>query len=355
MGNQIRYMTKDESINWYGWMNRSSGYGIVNLEYATALERLTEGKVTVGWERQDHMLPEHYAELSEEQKKLLSKPFVKSRIGIIKTTPQLFKKNTSEFRIGYTMVENTLIGKDWTRMCNDMDAIFVPSQYLVDVFKESGVKVPIVPVKQGINSAQFPYMERKRKEKFIFGTVGYQDERKNWKDLVVAFESEFDADEPVELWIKNTNMYFAHTRFKDQRIKVINTMYSFEDLKKIYSLMDCFVFPSHAEGSGLPPREAMATGLPTIVTNWSGMTEVADPEYAYPLTPVSIDYPDIRGIEQPGFQARIDVTELMYWMRHVYEHQSEGIIKGKKASDYIHANYNWDSCAADLYKKLQQF
>jgi glycosyltransferase involved in cell wall biosynthesis len=253
------------------------------------------------------------------------------------------------------MVENTKIGKDWTEMCNNMSAIFVPSEYLVDIFKDCGVRVPIVSVKQGIKSDQFPYMERKRKEKFIFGTVGYQDERKNWKDLVTAFVSEFSNNEPVELWIKNTNMYFAHTRFKDPRIKIINRIYAFEDLKKLYSLFDCFVFPSHGEGSGLPPREAMATGLPVIVTNWSGMTEVADPEISYPLTPVALDFPDIRGIEQPGFQARIDVSELMYWMRHVYEHQSEGIIKGKKASEFIHKNYNWDACAQDMWSKLQKF
>jgi hypothetical protein len=94
-------MTKDEHINWYGWNNRQSGYGIVNLEYATALERLT-GKVSIGWERQEHMLSDHFAELSYEQQTLLKKPFVRSRIGIIKTTPQMFYKNQSEFRIGYT-------------------------------------------------------------------------------------------------------------------------------------------------------------------------------------------------------------------------------------------------------------
>lgn len=345
---------KITDINWCGWMNRQSGYGIVNLEYATALERLT-GRVTVNWERREHMLPEHFRELSDEQKKLLEKPYKKAPIGIIKTTPQMFKKLESGFRIGYTMVENTKIGKDWTRMCNDMDALFVPSQFLVDVFKDCGVTKPVVAVKQGFNADQFPYMERKRKEKFVFGTVGYQDERKNWKDLVQAFVSEFEPDEPVELWIKNTNMYFAHTRFKDPRIKVINRTYPFEDLKRLYALFDCFVFPSHAEGSGLPPREAMATGLPVILTNWSGLTEVADSTFSYPIDPIAIDYPDIRGIEQPGFQARIDVQELMYWMRYVYEHQSEGIIKGKLASDFVHKNYTWESCVTDLYQKLQQF
>lgn len=339
--------------NWNGWYNPRSGYGIVNLEYATALERAGVD-VSVAWERENHMLPEDFEQISKEQQDLIKKPYVKERVGIIKTTPQMFYKNESEFRIGYTMVENTKIGKDWVRLCNEMDAILVPSPYLIDVFKEGGVTVPIKSVKQGINPQRYPYVKRKKRSKFVFGTIGYMDERKNWKDLIQAFCSEFAPFEPVELWIKNSNKYFEHMQFKDPRIKVINKHYRPEQLSALYELFDCFVFPSHAEGSGLPPREAMATGLPTILTNWSGLEEVCDPEFNYPLTPISLDYPDTRGNEQPGFQARIDVAELMYYMRHIYTNREEAEKKGKLASDYIHKNFNWDACAKDLIKTVEE-
>lgn len=343
---------KFKSLNWYGWSNSESGYGIVNLEYSTAIQR--QGiDVTYGWERKEHIHPDHWNKFTKEQQDLLSKPFVKQHIGIIKTTPEEFKHNVSEFRIGYTMVENTRIGERWKNWCNDMDAIFVPSEYLIDVFKQSGVTKPIFSVRQGIDSRKFPYVDRPRKRKFIFGTIGYQDERKNWKDLVQAFSSEFDQNEPVELWIKNTNPYWINSYFSDPRIRLIHRMYSFEEIQRLYTMFDCFVFPSHAEGSGLPPREAMATGLPTILTNWSGLTEISDPSISYPLEPVAIDYPDIRGVEQPGFQARIDISELMYQMRYVYEHQTEAKIKGKKASEFVHREYNWDKCAQLLLKRLE--
>jgi glycosyltransferase involved in cell wall biosynthesis len=181
------------------------------------------------------------------------------------------------------------------------------------------------------------------------------DDRKNWQALVQAFCSEFNQNEPVELWIKNSNPYFAHYHFTDPRIKVINRQYTFPEIQEIYRLFDCFVFPSHAEGSGLPPREAMATGLPCIITNWSGMTEVANSDYNYPLTPVAIDHPDVRGEEQPGFMARIDNQELMYYMRYVYEHREEAKQKGKKASKYIHENWSWEVCAQDLLRKLEKW
>ena len=344
---------KLKSINFDGWTNIQSGYGIVSLEYPVALQRLGVD-VSREWERKEHILAGSWDILTEEQKTFLSKPFKKEKVGIIKTTPEMFYKCTNEFRIGYTMVENTKIGEKWKNWCNQMNMIMVPSEYLIDVFKESGVTKPIISVRQGIDSKKFPYIERRPQRKFIFGTVGYQDDRKNWKDLVTAFCSEFNQNEPVELWIKNTNGYWNHTSFSDSRIKVINRMYTFEEVQRLYAYFDCFVFPSHAEGSGLPPREAMGTGLPVILTNWSGLTEIADESISYPLTPVAIDYPDVRGVEQPGFMARIDVTELMYWMRWVYEHPTEAKIKGKKASEFVHKNYSWDSCAADMVQKLEE-
>ena len=341
------------NVNWWGWNNTMSGYGIVNLEYSTALERLTGG-VSVGWERKNDMHQSGYESLTDEQRKLIDKPFNQERVGIIKTTPQMFFKCKNDFRIGYTMVENTKINKEWVELCNKMNAIFVPSPYLVKVFQDCGVTVPVRVVHQGIDSKRFKYVKRGKRKKFTFGIIGYMDERKNWKDLVQAFHSEFAPFEPVELLIKNNNKYFDYMVFDDPRIKVINGNMPGDGIVNLYKNFDCFVFPSHAEGSGLPPREAMATGLPVIMTNWSGLEEICDSNYNYPIDPIAIDFVDVRGKEQPGFQARIDVRELMYWMRYVYEHQTEAQKKGQKASKWIHKEWNWDTCAKDLLKKAEE-
>jgi len=47
-----------------------------------------------------------------------------------------------------------------------------------------------------------------------------------------------------------------------------------EDLPTVYSAADVFVFPSLAEGFGLPPLEAMACGTPCVVSNSSSLPEV---------------------------------------------------------------------------------
>ena len=47
-----------------------------------------------------------------------------------------------------------------------------------------------------------------------------------------------------------------------------------EELVYLYNAAKLFVFPSHYEGFGLPPLEAMACGTPVIVSNVSSLPEV---------------------------------------------------------------------------------
>jgi len=49
---------------------------------------------------------------------------------------------------------------------------------------------------------------------------------------------------------------------------------SSSDLVRIYSGSAAFAFPSHDEGFGLPPLEAMASGVPVLSSNNSAMAEV---------------------------------------------------------------------------------
>jgi len=62
-----------------------------------------------------------------------------------------------------------------------------------------------------------------------------------------------------------------------------------EEVRDLYFLADCFVLPTRGEGWGLPVAEAMAMGLPVIVTNYSGPAAYATEGNAYPL-PVLLEF-----------------------------------------------------------------
>lgn len=88
------------------------------------------------------------------------------------------------------------------------------------------------------------------------------------------------------------------------RHRVTRTGYvAVEDLPVLYSLAEAFVFPSHDEGFGLPPLEAMACGCPVVcsggapVENCGSAAVTCDPlDRASIASAVSLllDHPDIR-------------------------------------------------------------
>ncbi len=48
----------------------------------------------------------------------------------------------------------------------------------------------------------------------------------------------------------------------------------YEDLARLYNAASCLALPSHYEGFGLPPLEAMACGTPVVVSNRASLPEV---------------------------------------------------------------------------------
>lgn len=340
-------------FNFNGWHDTLTGYGKCNVHWMETLNELTDGGVSLGWERKQCFKEENIKYYTEKQKEVILKPFKKEKVGVIQSTPNFFKYCRSKFKIGYTMVENTHVGKAWVDDCNKMNHLFVPCNQLVDVYKNNGVKIPISVVPEGYDPKEHKYIKREKKDVFTFLTVGWLDERKNWKAMVQAFMSEFSPEEPVQFLMKNNCPYFGYDMPKDKRIKPIDHRLSVEDLDRLYKVADCFVFTTRGEGFGLPALEAMATGLPVILTDWLGLADLSDSRYNYPIKPVDIDHQYVR-IQQQGFMANLDVAEIMYWMRHVYENRDAAMKKGKLASEWVKDNWTWKHAGYKMIKTLNE-
>ena len=113
--------------------------------------------------------------------------------------------------------------------------------------------------------------------KFIlyFGTI---EPRKNLIGLIKSFELLKDKD--CKLVIAGTKGWLYQDVFKavsksKKRKDIIFTGFV-EELDKpyLYNLSEIFVYPSFFEGFGFPPLEAMACGIPTIVSSNSSLSEV---------------------------------------------------------------------------------
>lgn len=76
---------------------------------------------------------------------------------------------------------------------------------------------------------------------------------------------------PSRRYIKIINK--KNQKIKKNHIIILNNIER-EDLPLIYNLADVFFFPSFYEGFGLPPLEAMQSGLPVVASNTSSLPEV---------------------------------------------------------------------------------
>lgn len=331
----------------YSFGTSYGGYGICNIGFAKYSQRLGS---TVYFHNKYAPKREsnEWAILSDEEKKIFDKPFKKCKIGISGTTPFEFHENESEIKVAMTMAESNKIGEDWVEACELMDYIIVPNAFYKKVFEDSGVTKPVLVFRSGIDIEKYGYHRRTIRNDWTFGLCGYLNDRKSVLETIQAFTSEFEAKEPVRLKLHTSNKAFAYYKnFNDPRITVTSDHKTFDEIIEFYNSLDVFVFPSKAEGIGLPPREAMATGLPVILTNYSGLEDIASGIYSYPLNDYELtERTDM--LEQPGMWAKPNIQELMYWMRHTYENKEESRQKGLLASSIMRGKYSWESCSKNI-------
>ncbi len=118
-------------------------------------------------------------------------------------------------------------------------------------------------------------------EKFLL-YVGNAYPHKNLEFLIRGFK-EFNKQHPeYSLVLVGSKNYF-YNRLEEYAVKlfgagqkkiIFSGFVSDQDLSGYYQQATAYVFPSHYEGFGLPPLEAMAYGLPVLAARSSSLPEV---------------------------------------------------------------------------------
>ena len=121
---------------------------------------------------------------------------------------------------------------------------------------------------------------------FIF-TVGHQETRKNFLRLIYAIYILKNDFPNIKLIIagqkadETEKIKKLIIRLKLSRnIKVFSNLNDFE-VRCFYKLASLFVFPSIYEGFGIPLLEAMASGLPMVLSNTEVFREITENKYSY--------------------------------------------------------------------------
>ena len=240
----------------------------------------------------------------------------------------------------YTMWETSKLPIGWNDVINRARAVFVPTKFVADVFKESGVHIPIVIVSQGVDPDVYCYIDRPRRESLTTLMVGTFVPRKNFEIGIEAWKRAFPHDPNARLLIKSR---FRVTRYvpDDPRIIFTDNEETSHGIVHWYKRADVFLALGN-EGFGLPLVEGMATGLPVIALNSEGQSDVCR-EAGDCLLPVSASK-WVPFIQEPfgdcGVRAIPSVEEVANHLQWVSAHRDEAIKMGITASAWAIKNRN---------------
>lgn len=276
--------------------------------------------------------------------------------------PFAFSRFRGRVTVGMTMFETDDFPPFWTGLCNSVDGLIVPSEHCRRAFAKR-VEVPIKVVPFGVDTAFFTPADTPLKGygDFWFFMAGMLHYRKGAEFAVRAFREEFPREPDVRLLLKTRGhrggpgfLDVGGESIDDPRIIVSDEAYTRAEMRQLYRDMDCLVAPSRGEASGLVPRECMACGTPVIVTDWGGLSEIADPAHTYAtgidgLEPAPLECSSyshgVAGSEPIGNFCVPSVTELRAAMRRAYEDREANREMGERAAAAMHANWSWNHCA----------
>lgn len=183
----------------------------------------------------------------------------------------------SIIKIAFSMHESTEIPEQWVMILNhNFDAVLVPDEWCVSIYKKSGVTIPIfvIPLITYLDDFLTITHQKHANAPFIFGNLSGTWNRKNIPFLMEAFIKAFEnTNANVKLIIKTRGgddwkeAYELQKKYKNKNVFLKIHGMSWKNYVQAMAGFDCYVSFSKGEGFSFSPREAMALGIPVIISD----------------------------------------------------------------------------------------
>ncbi len=236
---------------------------------------------------------------------------------------------------------HTLVPKVARYLYNRSDLLLIPYRKLEEELRHKGIYQPMAVVRLGVNLERFTppadKKEAKRKagvspDSFVIGFMGRVSREKNVALLLRAFKRL--PSEKVSLLIVGDGLESMVGEFRTlHNCKVTGFI---DDVVPFLQAMDVFVMPSLTETTSLATIEAMAVGLPVVVTKVGYMQEYV--------------IKDHNGVFFPRNSAAILAMKLEK-MRTSPEFRA--VLSGNARRTVVHS-FPWEQTVAKIKKALLQ-
>ena len=259
--------------------------------------------------------------------------------------PNFYKFSENTYKVGYTAWESTHIPSGWQEKIDEIDEMWVPNKFSKEVFsKFTDKEIYVFP--HGVDET-FNIKKRNPGEVLKFLHIGYPAFRKNAHETINTFLQLYAGRKDVHLTIKGYEGY--DFEIEEDNITYIKKNMTYSELLNLMHAHDVLIYPSWGEGFGLIPLQAMATGMPVIMTDgWCDYKDLA-PELIIKSELAYHPWQD----SHPGKMFMPDLNHL-----------SELILKSEKDIDWltgiqfvraneVHKKYNWKKVVEDHFNSVE--
>ena len=279
-------------------------------------------------------------------------------------------------KIAYNVWETTRYQDDFFERLDTFDQVWVPSQWQKNCLIEQGMnsdKIKVVP--EGVDVKTYKpknyVVSQPINRPFRFLLVGRWDYRKSTKEIIDTFIKTFSEDENVEFILSVDNPYatdglqsteerLEKYGIRHSKIKVVHHL-SKDEYVDLIKTADVFLSCARGEGWNLPLIEAMASGVPSLYSNWGAQLEFAEgrgiPVGIIGEVPGSVQGKDYYSWvkDAPGNFAEPNFEDLSVKMRDVFENYTIHKKKALDDSDEIREIFTWENAAKTAKEILDDF
>jgi glycosyltransferase involved in cell wall biosynthesis len=290
-------------------------------------------------------------------------------------SPQHFDPVSGKKNICFTVWSHDNYPSSWAKATYRWDEIWTPSlSNFAAIVDAGGSHKNLRLVPHGYEPDIFYPVKKEKNDKMVFGMCNAICYFKGADLAITSFLEYFNENDKVELKIMSTDFKRSpdhkedrhgvyHAQYKEylrRYNKNIKTSYiekdsSLSEMADFYRSCDCILTPHRGDGFGLVGLEAMACGVPIIVSNYHGPKDYIRPDYPYfingSMKQVSAGiphFPDGGSSDEKYFYFEPDKTHLKTVIGLAYNNWL--MDKQIDLSDYF-VGLTWEKICSSIFVK----
>jgi glycosyltransferase involved in cell wall biosynthesis len=259
-------------------------------------------------------------------------------------------------------------------LLNQADVAVVPSNYCVEVYKSSGVKIPVYRVPHGVDPEWYSipnlwstappksmnpilldvylYKVRKGKRLLLFW-LWHSSTRKGWPEVREVYSKLVRERKDVMLLLKTVHPNIPEF-FEVAHLGIVQVYGWLNEYEKmaLYDLADVTLMLSRGGGFELTALESLARGVPVVTSNIGSWTEYVPP-YLHVRVSERVRVFD-NNVIHIGYGYKVDVEDAINKIHDILENYDDYKCKVEEwKRRMLSDKYRWDRIASMLAEVIK--